>query len=169
MECMEYIQIGKIINTHGIKGELKVDVYTDFTEERFKKNTSIYIGEEYEEVTVKSYRMHNGFMLLTLKDLEDINLILKYKNKFIYKASKDIEPCKDGYYFRDLKNLDVYVEGEKVGIVKYAEAGTCSDYLRIKKEDDEEVLVPINNVFIKNVDLENKRIEIVKMEGLLWK
>lgn len=166
---MEYIQIGKIINTHGVKGELKVDVYTDFAEERFKKNSSIYIGEEHEKVTVKSYRIHNGFMLLTLKDLEDINLILKYKNQYIYKSDKDIKPLDDGYYFRDLRDLDVYVEGELVGKVKYAETGTRSNYLRIVKNDGKEALVPILDVFIKNVDLDNKRIEIIKMEGLLWK
>ena len=165
---MQYVLIGKILNTHGVKGELKVYVYTDFVEERFKKNSAIYIGDEYVKVNVKSYRFHNGFMLLTLKDLEDINLVEKYKNLYIYKAEEDIQPCEDGYYFRDLKGLDVYVDNTKVGVVKYAEAGLSSNYLRVIK-DNKEVLVPINNVFIKNVDLKNKRIDVIKMEGLLWK
>ena len=164
---MEYIRIGKILNTHGIKGELKVEIYTDFKEERFKKDSFIYIGEDKERVTCKGYRMHHEFLLLTLKDLEDINLVLKYKNAIIYKALEDIEPCKDGYYFRDLKGLDVYVENMKVGSVLNAESGISSNYIRVKSNDTKEVLVPINNVFIKNVDLENKRIDIVKMEGLL--
>lgn len=166
---MEYILIGKILNTHGIKGELKVDVFTDFTDERFKKNSKIYIGKQHEEVSVKSFRIHNGFMLLTLNDLEDINLVLKYKNLDIYKSSDDIPPITDGFFFRDFKDLDVYVENIKVGKVKYAESGIASDYLRVLTNDSKEILVPINDVFIKGVDLNNKRVNIIKMEGLLWK
>lgn len=165
---MEYITIGKIINTHGVKGELKVDVFTDFVNERFLKNSLIYIGEEHNEVTVKSYRFHDGFMLLTLKDLEDINLVEKYKNSIIYKSSDDIKPIDDGYFFRDLKGLDVFVDNQKVGTVKHCESGTACNYLRVIK-DNKEVLVPINNVFIKNVDLKEKRIDVIKMDGLLWK
>ena len=163
---MEYIHIGKILNTHGIKGELKVEVYTDFVDERFRKDSFIYIGDEHEKVTVKSFRFHNGFMLLLLKDLEDINLVLKYKNRIIYKSNDDIKPCIDGYYFRDLKDLEVFVDDKKVGKVLFAQSGTCCNYLRIKT-NDKESLVPINNVFIKNVDLDKKRIDIINMEGLL--
>ena len=166
---MEYITIGKILNTHGIKGELKVDVFTDFVEERFLKDSKIYIGEEHIEAIVKSYRIHNGFMLLLLKDLEDINLVLKYKNEIIYKSSDDIKPASDGYFFRDLKDLDVYVEDKLVGKSMYCEQGTSSDYLRVKSLEGKEVLVPILDVFIKNVNLKNKRIDIVKMDGLLWR
>ena len=163
---MEYIHIGKILNTHGVKGELKVEVYTDFVEERFKRDSYIYLGEDHIKVSVKSYRFHNGFMLLLLNDLEDINLVLKYKNQLIYKASEDIKPCDDGYYFRDLKDLDVYVDNNKVGKVLFAQSGTACNYLRVKT-NDKEVLVPINSIFIKDVNLKDRRIDVVKMEGLL--
>lgn len=166
---MKYITIAKILNTHGIKGELKVDVYTDFIKERFMEGSKLYIGDEHIEVVIKSYRIHNGFMLLLLKDLEDINLVLKFKNEIIYKSSDDIQNSEDGYFFRDLKNLDVYVDNMLVGKTMYCEKGTSSDYLRIKNLEGKEVLVPFLDVFIKSVDLKNKRVDIVKMEGLLWK
>ena len=164
---MEYILIGKIINTHGVKGELKIDVYTDFIDERFKKDSKIYIGEKHDEVIVNEYRMHNGFMLLSLKDFDDINLILKYKNMNIYKSSDDIKPLTDGFYFRDLKDLDVYSENEKVGVVLYCESGISSNFIRVLTNDNREVLVPILKNFILNVDLKNNRINVIKMEGLL--
>lgn len=166
---MEYILIGKILNTFGIKGELKVASYTDFDEERFKKNSKIYIGEDYIEFKVKDYRMHKGFLLLTLKDNEDINLVEKYKGQLIYKSSKDIKPLKKGeYYFSDLKDLDVYVEDKLIGKVLKVEEGIKHNNLRIlKNEDNKEYLVPFLDVFIKNVDLDNKRIDVIKMEGLL--
>ena len=166
---MNYVKIGKIVNTFGIKGELKVDIYTDFVEERFKKNSSIYIGEKYNEFIVKSYRIHKGFLLLLLKDNEDINLVEKMKNMYIYKAKDDIKPLKKGeYYFSDLKDLDVYVENELIGKVLKVEEGVTHNNLRVlKNEDNKEYLVPFIPVFIKNVDIDNKRIDINKIEGLL--
>ena len=58
---MKFIEIGKICNTHGIKGDLKVQVYTDFVEDRFKSGSNIYIGEKHELEIVDSYRFHKGF------------------------------------------------------------------------------------------------------------
>ena len=87
----------------------------------------------------------------------------------IYKSKDDIKPLKKGeYYFSDLRDLDVYVEGVRVGKVLLVEEGIKHNYLRIlKDEDHKEHLVPFLDVFVKNVDLEEKRIDIVKMEGLL--
>lgn len=164
---MEYILIGKIHNTFGIKGELKVEVYTDFLKERFAKNTKIYLGKSKEEVTIKSYRFHNDYFLLSLLDKEDINSVEGYKGMEIYKNSADIPALKEGeYYFRDLKNLEVYVNGIKKGYVKDVEEGLRNNYLRVACED-KEVLVPFIPVFIKQVDLDKKMIEVVEMAGLL--
>ena len=166
---MEYVVIGKILNTFGIKGELKADAYTDFVEERFKKDGTVYIGEEHVPFVMRSYRMHKGFYLLSFKDVDDINLVEKYKGMLLYKAKSDIHKLKEGeYYFSDLKDLDVYVDNALMGKVLQVEEGIRSNNLRIyKNEDGKEYIVPFMPVFVENVDLENKRIDIVKMEGLL--
>lgn len=167
---MEYITIGKINNTFGIKGELKVESYTDFVSERFKKNSTIYIGEDHLPFEVKSCRDHNGILLLTLKDHEDINLVEKYKGLIIYKNKEDIKPLKDGYYFRDIAGLDAYVNNELKGKVIAMEEGLKYNFMRVKKNNDnKEVLVPFLDNFVISVDLENKRVNIREMEGLLWK
>lgn len=164
---MEFVQIGKILNTHGVKGELKIDVFTDFVEERFKPDSFVYLGEKHIKVSVKKYRFHQKFMLLTFNDLEDINLVNEYKSMVIYKSLDDIKPLDDGFYFRDLKGLDVYADNKHIGKVKYAESGLSSNYLRVITNDNKEVLVPILDVFVKDVDLNNKRININNIEGLL--
>lgn len=164
---MEFVSIGKILNTHGVKGELKVQTFTDFVDERFKKNSYLYLGENHDKVEVKSYRFHHDLMLLTLVDLEDINLVLKYKNSIIYKAEDDIKPLSDGFYFRQLKDLDVYVENNLVGKVKYCESGIRCNYLRVINLNNKEVLVPILDNFVKDVDLNNNRINLFKVEGLI--
>ena len=164
---MEYILIAKILNTHGIKGELKCETYTDFIDERFKKGSNIYIGDNYLSFKVKSYRYHKDKLLLTLQDNEDINLVEKYKGENIYKSINDIKPLDDGeYYFRDIKDLKVFVSNKEIGYVKNMEDGSTCNYMRIVK-DDKEYLVPFLDNFIENIDLDKKRIDIIEMEGLL--
>lgn len=164
---MEFVLIGKIINTHGINGELKIESYTDFFNERFKEDTLVYIGENHLEFKIKKARLHKGFVLLLLHNNENINLVEKYKNMYIYKDLNDIKPLNKGeYYFRDLKNLDVYQNNQLVGKVIRVEEGNKYNFLRIKK-DDKEILVPYLNNFVLNVDLDKQRIDVVDMEGLL--
>lgn len=164
---MEYVFIGRIINTHGIKGELKVESHTDFPKDRFKKDSIVYLGKNHEPMKVKSFRQHQGFILLLFSDLEDINLVEKYKGLNLYKDVADIKPLKKGeYYFKDLKNLDIYVSDRCVGKVIKVEEGTRNNYLRVNV-GKEEKLIPFIKPFILNVDLENKRIDVVEMEGLL--
>ncbi len=163
---MGFIKIGEIINTFGIKGELKVKSFSDFEKERYKKDSFIYLGEEHLKVSVKSFRNHKGFTLLLLNDYEDINLVEKFKGKSIYKKEEDIERPTDGSFFRrDLKGLDVLVNGKKVGVCTGVEDGLRNNYLRVKK-DDKDYLVPFIKPFILNVSLEDKIIEVIDMEGL---
>lgn len=164
---MKFIEIGKVCNTHGIKGELKVQVYTDFVEDRFKKDSLIYLGEKNLKETVESYRFHKGFMLLSLKGKKDINLVEQYKNLLIYKNADDIEPLEDGFYFSDLLGLNVYCENENIGKVISVEEGSVYNFIRVTKKDLKEVLIPFTEHFVLNTDLNNKRIDIVSLEGLL--
>ncbi|MBR2787678.1 MAG: ribosome maturation factor RimM [Erysipelotrichaceae bacterium] len=166
---MEYVTIGKILNTFGIKGELKVDVYTDFPEDRFQKGSTVYVGDDYLPFKVASHREHKGFMLLLLENNEDINLVEKFKGMYLYKSKDDIKPLQDGqYYFSDLKDLDVYADDEKIGKVLNVESGLRNNNLRVlKAEDNKEYLIPFIPVFIKKVDLEERRIDINRIEGLI--
>lgn len=165
---MDYIVIGKIVNTFGIKGELKIESYSDFEDERFAHDSKIYIGEDHICFTIDFFRRHKGFVLLKLQEVNNINLVEKYKNMYIYKSKDDIKPLTDGFYFSDLCNLEVFVNNVKIGKVIRVEKALTSNNLRIRKyEDGKQYLVPFLDVFVTNVDLDNKRIDIVDMEGLL--
>lgn len=165
---MEYVKIGKIINTFGIKGELKVESLTDFVDERFLKGSNVYIGEDKIPFVMNNHRNHKGFLLISFKDNDDINLVEKYKNMYIYKSKDDIKPLKDGeYYFSDLKDLNVYIDNECIGKVLRVEEGISSNYLRVIVGKDEK-LIPFLPAFIENVSLDDSRINVKKVEGLIW-
>ncbi len=164
---MDFIRIGKIVNTFGIKGELKVESYTDFCSERFEKDSIVYVGEEKIPFTMLGYRIHKGYILIKFKDYEDINLVEKYKNMYVYKSKDDIKPLKDGeYYFSDLVGLDVFSNDKIIGTVLTVEEGISSNYLRVKVKDKEK-LIPFIPAFIEKVDLDSKKINIKEIEGLL--
>ena len=169
---MAYICIGKIINTHGIKGEVKIESYSDFDEERYTKGKQVYIcvDEKYLPVTVASYRKHKGFPLVSFVGLQNINFVEQYKGCEIYIDEADRKQLKKGEYYRkDLVGLIVVdEEGITVGkIISVEETLGAQNNLRLQLEDAKEVLIPYIPMIVKNVDLEKKVMTIHRMGGLL--
>ena len=162
-----------MIKAFGLKGEMKLDLYTDFGKERFKKDSVVYfkLKNEYKAFKVATYRMHKGQALVSFVGYQDINLIEMSRDIEIYKNEDDIKALRKGeYYFRDLRDLDIYdTNNQLLGKCINVEEGVSSNYLRLKKLDKNEVLIPFLPVFIKDVSLEDKKIIIEVMEGLLWK
>lgn len=165
---MEFIKVGRIVNTFGIKGELKVKSFTDFPELRFAKEATVYL-EQKEELIIENHRIHKNMHLIKLKDLDNINDVLKYKDHDLYiKKSQTTKLPAGEYYFYELKDLEVYDKNNNfLGIVKNVESGLANNVLRIKQEDGKEFLVPYVKSFIKDVNLTKKKIIIHVIEGLL--
>jgi len=165
---MEYVRVGNIVNTFGIKGELKVKSHSDFDDIRFKVSQQLYVKylEVFEPVVVKSYRTHKGFILISFFDKQDINLVEKYKGCDIFIKKDDVHTLSEGvYYFFELENCSVYYNNQKIGYVSAVEDG-YQTILRIDMEN-KEVLIPFVDRFIKEVNVSDKRIDIDIIEGLL--
>lgn len=169
---MEYIQIGRIINTHGLKGELKIESWSDFDEIRYKRGKTVYIQHENEYLPfqVRSYRVHKGFPLVVLEGLTDINLAEQYKNCIICMSADDRHELPEGEYYADeligLKAVDE--TGRTVGTVKaIEETRGAQKNLRILMEDGKEFLLPDIPYFVLAVDRENGIMKIHMDEGLL--
>lgn len=169
---MDYIKIGKIINTHGIKGELKIQSYSDFDAQRYQKGNKVYILYEgkYIPFQVATFRVHKGFSLVSFQNAQNINDVEKFKESLIFMSAEDRTPLKKGEYYRDeLIGLQVYdEEGSKIGTVSAVEETYPGQrHLRIARTNQGDALVPYIPVFIKKVDMEQKIIVIHVQEGLL--
>lgn len=167
---MDRILVGKIVNTHGIKGELKILSETDFTKERFHENAILFIdlNGEWIEVKAKAIRPHKGFDLLSLKGLEDINLVEKYVGCMIYSENKRINNLKINEFQLDqLMNLVVLQKGKVIGSVSGIRVYPQGDYLEVTPLTGKTALIPFRDEFIVSIDEMKKTIEIVDMEGLL--
>ncbi|XFA98858.1 ribosome maturation factor RimM [Candidatus Izemoplasma sp. B36] len=167
---MEYLKIGKILNTRGIKGELKIKPLTDFQEDRYKQGNKVYIlfKNKYLEFEVKKYRNIKNMDILVFKDNEDINLIEKYKGSYIYVlADSYITLYENEYHLSEIIDLDVYQKSNLIGKVYDVKSYPQGDYLDILLNNDKHALIPFRDEFVTDVNLEKAYIEVVEMEGLI--
>ena len=164
---MNLVIVGKIVNTHGIKGEVKVKASTDFIEERFQKGATLYL--EYQgqtiEMTVASHRFHKGHVLVTFENHRDINLVEKYKGCLLYACKDENLLGDDEYYVSDIIGCQVYNDGQLIGVVQDVQLYDHHDILVVKGK--EKIMIPYVDAFIVDEDIENKRIDVHLIEGFL--
>lgn len=166
---MEYIVVGEILNTFGIRGELKVRSLTDFNEIRFQKGQRLFVEYKREmvEEVICRYRQHKGNVMIAFEGKENINDVEKYCGCTIYIAEDDIHELDEGeYYFRDLMGCQVKINGELVGEVIEVLDMPANAVLRVQLQE-KTILVPFVEAFVPVVDLEEGIIEVNAIEGLL--
>ncbi len=167
----DYLEIGQIVNTYGIKGFVKVVPFTDDIT-RFEKLKSVYIDIKgnLKEFTIEEVKYSKNMVLLKFKEIPDINEAEKYRNYYI-KISRDnaIKLPKDTYFIADLIGLDVYVEetNELLGKVDDIFPTGSNDVYVVKDELGKQVLLPGTKEVIKTVDLENGKIFVNLIKGLI--
>ena len=165
----EYFEVGKIVNTYGIKGFVKVVPYTDDIT-RFEKLKNVYIDFKGNLIlmTIDEVSYSKGNVLLKFKEAPDINMVEKYKNSFIKIPRKDaVKLPKDSYFVADLIGLEVYTEeGRLLGKLDDIFKTGSNDVYVVKSEDGKQTLLPAIKDVIKNIDFENKKIIVNLLKGL---
>lgn len=167
----EYFDVGKIANTHGLKGELKIIPTTDFVDERFVPGQKLFIkhANEYVVVTINTVRSQKNFLLVTLKEFNDINEVEQFKGDLLFVAAADLHDLDDNsFYYHEIIGLPVFDEatGEKYGVVKEILTPGANDVWVIDEGNNKTFLLPFIKQVVKNVDVANSRIEVELMEGL---
>lgn len=161
---MNKIKIAKIINTHALKGELKLELYTDFAEQRFQPEQVLWIGNT--KVVVESFRLYKQHGYVKFKSYNNINLVEQFKNQMIEIEKEYIHQLEDGeYYFFELKGLKVFHQNELIGKVLDVIEGVAQNLLLIGDENNS-FYIPYVDAFVKNIDLEQDMIEVNLIEGI---
>lgn len=158
---MNYLCVGKVYKTHGIKGELKLITTVESKNSIYNIGTFIYIGEEKEKFEIVSYRRHKDYDMVVLKGYDYINDVLRLLKKKVY-IDRDNSDLKNELIDEDLINIDAYYNNENIG--KVDEIINNNGYKLFNVSGK---LIPYNEHFILNIDLENKKIEFKNLEGLL--
>ncbi len=166
----DFFRVGVISNTHGIKGEVKVFPTTD-EPERFKILKQVFVdtGKEKIELTITGCKFFKNLVILKFKDLDNINDIEKYKGKDLLVTRENAIPLEDGeYYIADLIDLDVIdEEGSKIGILYDVMQTGANDVYVIHLDNGKEVLLPVIDECVLDVNIEDGFVKVHFMEGLL--
>lgn len=170
----KWFNVGKIVNTHGIKGEARVISKTDFAEERYKAGSKLYLfmpeaKDEPIELTVKSHRTHKSFDLLTFEGYENINQIEKMKGGILKVSESQLCSLEeDEFYYHEIIGCTVEtLEGEDVGKIKEILSPGANDVWVIKSKGGKDILIPYIEDVVKEVNVKEKRVVINPIEGLL--
>ncbi len=162
---MDYVYVGKIVNTHGIKGELRI--LSDFEKKDvvFKEGFPLYIGEGHIKEIISGYRHHKSFDMVTFEGYDNINQVLNYKGMKVYANREDLNLKTDDFLLEDLIGFAIKDNGETLGKVKeivYNGSGTL-----LVVEGTKTFYIPNNKEFVKKVNLETAEIECENAKGLI--
>lgn len=166
----EYFEIGQIVNTFGIKGFVKVNPFTDDME-RFAELKSVLVvkNKELIEMQIEEIKYQKNVVLIKFKGIEDINMAEKYKGCYIkIKRENARKLPKDTYFIADLIGMQVYDEqGNLLGEVNDIYNNKVHDIYVIKDDLGKQILLPSTKEVIKQIDMDNDRIVVHLIEGLV--
>ena len=162
---MNLLEAGKIINTHGIKGEVKIENYCN-DETFFKKLKTLYIGQAPYKILAQ--RAHKGFILAMLEGVDTIEGAIAMKNKVVYFDRDSVKLPKGEYYLSDILGFAVYDKrlDTVIGTLSRVDELPASKVYAIDTAQGE-VLVPAVDAFVTNIDFENKLININTIYGMM--
>lgn len=167
---VKYFEIGQIVNTFGIKGQVKVVPFTDDME-RFEELKEIYIEKksELKLFQIEKVNYSKNVVLLKLKGIDSIEEANKYRNCYLKIDRKNARKLPEGTYFIvDLLGLDVYTDENKLlGKVDDIYSTGSNDIYVVKDELGKQILLPAIKDVLKQVDLENKKIIVHIIDGLI--
>lgn len=161
---MTWIYIGEIVNTHGLKGEVRLLSDFEYKKQAFQIGKKIYIGKNKEEVAIQTYRIHKNYDMFTFEGLHDINEVIIYKGEKAYMKREDIKI--EGYFKEDIVGLNAYDKDVRIGEVTFVMKSKAHDIL-VVTDGEKKHLIPYVPEFVSKIDLEKKRIDICVVEGLL--
>ncbi|MFA5602678.1 MAG: ribosome maturation factor RimM [Bacilli bacterium] len=161
---MKYIYVGKIVNTHGIKGEVRILSDFKYKDLIFKKDISLYIGNDKIKEVISSHRVHKNFDLVMLKEYNNINDILKYKGLDIYIDSEDLKINNEKITSYDLIGYKVFMNNKCIGVVDNIIETKANDVLVVLDDNKKRILIP--NVK-EIVNIQNGKILVSDIKGLI--
>lgn len=165
----EFLQVGVITSTHGVRGEVKVFPTTDDAQ-RFRELKQVILenGKERLLLNIQGVKFFKQFAILKFKGIDTINDVEKYKGKALFIKREDAVKLKDDEYFiADLIDMKVFTEEEELGILKdVLETGANEVYVVDSKKYGE-ILIPAIHDCILNVDVANKMMKVHLLDGLV--
>lgn len=171
----KWFTVGKVVNTHGIRGELKVLSQTDFADVRFAAGKKLIMLNEESgatlEVKIISSRAHKNVYILKLEGFDDINIVEKYKGWVLKVSESELVPLDEGeYYYHEIIGCSVVTEeGEELGTISEILSPGANDVWVVDrpKAKGKQLLLPVIDDVLVKVNVKEKLVTVRLMEGLI--
>lgn len=170
----EWLNVGKIVNTHGLQGEVRVISKTDFKEQRYSTGNVLYIFDKNKKqipVTVQSWRQHKQFDLVSFEGYDNVNEVEIFKDCLLKVRASDLDDVlEEGeFYYHEIVGMEVFTEGgDEVGKIKEILSPGANDVWVVQPPGEgKEILIPYIDSVVKKVDKKKNSVTITPMEGLL--
>ncbi len=163
-----YLIVGYLQRAHGVRGEMVMEVHTDFPE-RLKPKTKVFVGKDYQPMTIATARNHSEGLLIKLNGVDTPEDAARYRNRLVYVTVADRPPLPKGqFYVHELIGFDV-VDEEKNPIGKLTEIMQtgANDVYVVTKPDASELLLPVIPSVVLEIDANHRFICVHLIPGLL--
>lgn len=163
------LMIGRVVKSHGIRGEVAVEVTTDEPEIRYAVGEVLNgrQGKKEHTLTIDAARVHKGRLLIKFKEVPDRNVADSLRGTQFFATPLEREDDQEGFYDHELIGLKVIHEGAGIGTVTGVTHGPAGEILEVKLNDDKEVLIPFVHAIVPEVDLEAGTCTLTPPDGLL--
>ena len=168
-EKLTHFRIGQIVNTQGLKGEVRVYPYVDDIN-RFDELENFYLDKNFnQEFEVERVRYKGNMVIMKIKGVDSVEMAERLKTKNLYVSRENsVDLDEDEFFIADLIGLDVFtVAGEKVGTLKDVLQYSANDVYVVKGDNDKEYLIPSTMKFVPEINLEDKKMIIDPIKGML--
>ena len=168
---MNYFNVGKIVNTQGLQGEMRVLSVTDFAEERFKKGNSLSLFDKKDQfvmdVEIASHRKVKNFDIIKFKGMYHINDIERFRDFTLKVREEDLTDLEDGeFYYHEIIGLEVYENDVLLGRIKEILQPGANDVWVVKRKGKRDLLLPYIPPVVLGIDIEQGRVDVEIPEGL---
>lgn len=164
----ELYNVGKIVGTHGIKGEVKVASITDFPDNRYKVKNILYLDDISHPVEIQTVRQHKGMYLLKFTSIPDLTEAEKLRGSILKGTRSNDDLADNEFYYSDIIGLTVVDKNlGELGPIKEILSPGANDVWVVKSPKAKDILIPYIPSVVLNVDIENKKVNTDLPEGLI--
>ena len=160
---MELIEVGQIVNTHGIRGEIKINPWTDDIENLL--DLDVFYDKDGRALEVENSKVHKNVLIVKFKEISTMNDAEKLKGKTVFTEKV---PLPEGrYYIKDLIGLSVFEDDSLLGVLTDVFNTGANDIYEVRTNDKKHIYLPVIEGVIGDVDLKNKKMYVKIPDGLL--
>ena len=146
---MEYVCVGKIVNTHALKGEVRIISNFEFKDKVFKIGNKLYMGQFKNEEEIETYRVHKQFDMVKFVGINYINDVIKYKGMSVYVNKESLNLSDDEILENEFYGMKVYSNTKEIGIITEYRNDNGNKMIKINDK-----FIPYNKDFITKIDKE---------------